>query len=99
MPGHRREGMILPAGPPPAILFDFFGTLVGYSPSRTAQGYPRSHALVPGVPYTEFLTSLDATFAAFDARSDADDREFGMAEVAAARSEERRVGKECRSRW
>ena len=65
------------------ILFDFFGTLVDYSPSRTTQGYPRSHALVPGVPYEEFLASLDATFAAFDARADADDREFSMAEMVA----------------
>ena len=66
------------------ILFDFFGTLVEYSPSRTGQGYPRTHALMPGTPYEEFLSAVDATFAAFDARSDADDREFAMAEVAAA---------------
>jgi hypothetical protein len=25
------------------ILFDFFGTLVSYSPSRVDQGYPRCH--------------------------------------------------------
>ncbi len=67
-----------------AILFDFFGTLVDYSPSRTTQGYARSHALLPGVPYREFLALLDATFATFDARSAADDHEFAMASVAAA---------------
>ena len=66
-----------------AILFDFFGTLVDYSPSRVTQGYPKTHALVPGVPYEDFLTSVDTTFAAFDARSAADDREFSMAAVAA----------------
>lgn len=67
-----------------AILFDFFGTLVSYSPSRTAQGYPRSHALVPGKSYPDFLASLDACFAGFEAASDADDREFSMAQATAA---------------
>ncbi len=28
------------------LLFDFFGTLVGYEQDRTALGYPKSHALV-----------------------------------------------------
>ena len=67
-----------------AVLFDFFGTLVAYSPSRVAQGYPRSHALVPGWPYDEFLAALDATFATFDARSAADGREFAMVDVTGA---------------
>ena len=67
-----------------AILFDFFGTLVSYSPSRTEQGYPRSHALVPHLSYPEFLAGLDACFARFDAAADVDDREFSMAETAAA---------------
>ncbi len=26
------------------VFFDFFGTLVDYSPSRTEQGYHRTHA-------------------------------------------------------
>jgi putative hydrolase of the HAD superfamily len=66
------------------LLFDFFGTLVDYSPSRTAQGFRRSHALVPHLPYEEFLDAVDATFAAFDRRSDLDDSEFSMCEVASA---------------
>jgi putative hydrolase of the HAD superfamily len=67
-----------------AILFDFFGTLVSYSPSRTAQGFARSHALVPELPYAEFLASLDACFAALDVAADIDDREFSMAQACAA---------------
>jgi putative hydrolase of the HAD superfamily len=68
-----------------AILFDFFGTLVSYSPSRVDQGYPRSHALVQDrMSYPDFLARLDACFAGFDARSDIDDREFSMGEVAEA---------------
>jgi putative hydrolase of the HAD superfamily len=67
-----------------AILFDFFGTLVSYSPSRTEQGFPRTHALVPHLGYDEFLTALDDCFARFDAASAADDHEFSMAETAAA---------------
>ena len=71
------------------LLFDFFGTLVDYSPSRTAQGFRRSHALVPHLPYEEFLGAVDTTFAAFDRRSDLDDSEFSMYEVAAAPADAR----------
>lgn len=71
-----------------AILLDFFGTLVSYSPSRVDQGYPRSHAFVREhgslLSYDDFLIEIDACFAAFDARSDIDDSEFSMGEVAAA---------------
>ena len=67
-----------------ALLLDFFGTLVGYDPSRTANGYHRSHALVPGLPYARFLELVDTTFAAFDERSDVDDSEFSMDEAATA---------------
>jgi putative hydrolase of the HAD superfamily len=71
-----------------ALLLDFFGTLVGYSPSRTAQGYRRCHEfLLAGgatLPYEAFLTALDACFATFDRSSDADDHEFAMADVATA---------------
>ncbi len=65
------------------VLLDFFGTLVSYSASRTAQGYPRSHALLPGLDYPSFTALTDTVFAEFDRRSDADDSEFSMAEVAA----------------
>jgi putative hydrolase of the HAD superfamily len=67
----------------PVLLFDFFGTLVSYSASRTAQGYPRSHALLPQLDYPSFLALTGTVFAEFDRRSDADDSEFAMAEVAA----------------
>jgi putative hydrolase of the HAD superfamily len=71
-----------------AILFDFFGTLVSYSPSRVDQGYPRCHEFVrehgPALSYDDFLTAIDSCFAGFDRRSDADDREFSMGEVATA---------------
>ena len=66
-----------------ALLFDFFGTLVDYSPSRTIQDFHRSHALVPQLGYDEFLTTIDALFVAYERRGDADDSEFSMDEVAA----------------
>jgi len=69
-------------------LFDFFGTLVEYSPSRTEQGYCASHALVRSMGvdlgYEQFLDEWAAESARFDQRSAADDSEFSMAEVATA---------------
>jgi putative hydrolase of the HAD superfamily len=71
-----------------AILFDFFGTLVSYSPSRVDQGYPRSYEFVrqhgSALSYDDFLSQVDECFAGFDRRSDIDDREFSMGEVAEA---------------
>jgi putative hydrolase of the HAD superfamily len=79
-----------------AILFDFFGTLVSYSPSRVDQGYPRSHEFVRrhGSPlsYDDFLGGIDDCFAGFDRRSDIDDREFAMGEVASAFLERHGIG-------
>ncbi|HEY0530945.1 MAG TPA: HAD family hydrolase [Actinoplanes sp.] len=79
-----------------AILFDFFGTLVSYSPSRVDQGYPRCHEFLreqgSALSYDDFLTGIDACFASFDARSDIDDSEFSMGEVAAAFLEGAAVG-------
>lgn len=70
------------------ILFDFFGTLVDYSASRTEQGYPRSHELLRrwGVPldYPGFLAAWAHRCAEFDRLSDSDDREYSMDEVAGA---------------
>jgi FMN phosphatase YigB (HAD superfamily) len=48
------------------VLFDFFGTLVSYSASRTGQGHPRSHALVPHLDYPSFVALVDAVFDSFD---------------------------------
>jgi putative hydrolase of the HAD superfamily len=73
-----------------ALLFDFFGTLVSYSASRTTQGYPRTHALVSDaltsadLPYADFLASLDACYAALDRAADLDDREHSMTTIASA---------------
>ncbi len=70
------------------VLLDFFGTLVGYSPSRTEQGYHDSHALVRAmgarIDYPGFLTAWAAESASFDERSASDNSEFSMDEVAAA---------------
>jgi putative hydrolase of the HAD superfamily len=70
------------------ILFDFFGTLVEYSASRTEQGYARSHDLLrrlgAELSYPEFLATWAATSAEFDRGSDRDDREFSMTEVGTA---------------
>lgn len=71
-----------------ALLFDFFGTLVQYSASRTEQGYHRSHQLVQEygavVSYKGFLDAWVDVSAAYDRRSNADDSEFSMAEVCTA---------------
>jgi len=79
-----------------AILFDFFGTLVSYSPSRVDQGYPRCHEFVrehgSALSYVDFLTGVDSCFAEFDRRSDIDDREFSMGEVAATFLERHAIG-------
>ena len=70
------------------ILFDFFGTLVGYSASRTAQGYPRTDALLRAGGWTGtyegWLAQWEATFAEFDEHSQREWSEFSMTEVATA---------------
>jgi putative hydrolase of the HAD superfamily len=73
---------------PTHLLFDFFGTLVDYSPSRTEQGYQRSHALLRDfggqLGYERFLEVWSATSGRFDQDSAVDDREFSMIEVTTA---------------
>ena len=73
---------------PSHILFDFFGTLVEYSASRTEQGYLRSHALLQGwgaeLGYHDFLATWTRTCAEFDRLSDEDDREYSMVDVGTA---------------
>lgn len=73
---------------PTHVLFDFFGTLVEYSPSRTEQGYHATHALLGtmggSVGYEAFLDAWVDISAGLDRRSDLDDSEYSMAEVADA---------------
>lgn len=70
------------------VLFDFFGTLVEYSPSYTEQGYPRTHALLraAGSPldYEAFLALWSETAAGFEEAAARSHREFSMADVAGA---------------
>lgn len=67
------------------VLFDFFGTLVDYSPSRTEQGFAKSHTLLgqmgADLTYEQFLASWTATAADFDRHSDQDDSEFSMTDL------------------
>ena len=71
-----------------ALLLDFFGTLVDYDPSRTAQGYPRTHSLLgelgAELAYAEFLERWSTTGSRLDATSDEDDHEFSMSTSALA---------------
>ena len=52
------------------ILFDFFGTLVDYSPSHTEQGYEQSYSLVQAagadLDYDRFLTLWSGVFSELD---------------------------------
>jgi putative hydrolase of the HAD superfamily len=68
------------------VLFDFFGTLVEYSPSRTEQGYERSFALLrdAGCPlgYESFLAQWSQVSSEFDRIAERSYREFSMVELA-----------------
>ncbi|MGH0035741.1 MAG: HAD family hydrolase [Myxococcota bacterium] len=70
------------------ILFDFFGTLVEYSASRTEQGYPRSFAWLVShgaeLDYPGFLELWSRTSSEFDRRAEASLREFSMGELGRA---------------
>lgn len=70
------------------VLFDFFGTLVEYSPSRTEQGYPRSFARLreagSGLDYAGFLALWSETAEALDAEAERSGREFSMQTLARA---------------
>ena len=70
------------------LLLDFFGTLVDYDPSRTAQGYPRTHAALAelgiDLGYADFLMRWDDAAARFDVASDEDDHEFSMTDLGTA---------------
>ncbi|MDP9798779.1 putative hydrolase of the HAD superfamily [Catenuloplanes nepalensis] len=72
---------------PTRILFDFFGTLVDYSSSRTAQGYPKTWATVRDwgveVSYERMLAEWSATCLELDRICEAGHREYSMLEAAA----------------
>lgn len=69
------------------ILFDFFGTLVGFSPSRSGQGYRDSDALLRSAglrrTYDDWLVEWETSYADFDRRSHLDLAEFSMTDVVA----------------
>lgn len=70
------------------LLFDFFGTLVDYSDSRTEQGYPASHHLLiragAELDYAGFLKLWSTVAEEFDRAADQSTREFSMSEVVRA---------------
>lgn len=74
--------------PVTVILFDFFGTLVDYSPAHTGQDHARSHGLLrdlgAATDYADYLAGWSGTWAEFERRSDRDDREFSVTEAATA---------------
>ncbi len=69
-----------------AILFDFFGTLVEYSPSRVEQGYHASHELLlkegVSISYAAFLENWVAVSEALDRWSRSTELEYSMEQVA-----------------
>ncbi len=69
-----------------AILFDFFGTLVEYSPSRVEQGYYATHELLlkegVDISYAAFLENWVAVSEALDHRSQSTGLEYSMEQVA-----------------
>jgi putative hydrolase of the HAD superfamily len=67
------------------ILFDFFGTLVLYSESRTEQGYGHTYKLLVDngseLTYSAFLCEWDRLFSEFEQRSAESQDEFSMTEI------------------
>ncbi|HMI92178.1 MAG TPA: HAD family hydrolase [Polyangiales bacterium] len=70
------------------VLFDFFGTLVAYSESRSAQRLDRSYGLLVAagarLSYDEFTRAWDAAFDEHDRRALRSYDEFSMDELIAA---------------
>lgn len=70
------------------MLFDFFGTLVDYSASRTEQGYPRSFGLLQkagcDLDYEGFLALWSEVSAGFDESAERSHLEFSMTDLADA---------------
>ena len=74
--------------PPGVVLFDFFGTLVHYSASRTEQGYSRSFACLQRagckLDHAGFLELWSGISEELDARAARTLREFSMEELGRA---------------
>lgn len=70
------------------LFFDFFGTLVEYSASRTEQGYERSHAILLSngvrLGYQEFLERWSGVCREFDRQSEVSQDEYSMDQVVTA---------------
>ena len=70
------------------LLFDFFGTLVEYSASRTEQGYERTFDLLRSagtdLDYETFLSRWTRVSSEFDDAAERSHREFSMVELARA---------------
>jgi putative hydrolase of the HAD superfamily len=67
------------------LLFDFFGTLVGYSPDRCDKEYPRTRAALDDLGIVlsadELAAAWEQAWYPFEERSQVDHREFSMIEV------------------
>jgi putative hydrolase of the HAD superfamily len=67
------------------ILFDFFGTLVAYSPDHIGEGYARSYQLLveQGVDltYEAFVTAWDSLFQEFERQGQTTLTEFSMTDL------------------
>jgi putative hydrolase of the HAD superfamily len=74
------------------ILFDFFGTLVEYSASRTEQGYERSYQILlsngVALSYDQFLEKWSAICRRFDLQSEVNHDEYSMDDVVSGFFEE-----------
>ncbi len=68
------------------VLFDFFGTLVEYSPSRRTQGYEKTYGLLKerqiAISYPSFLDHWVAASEELDRWSTAQQQEYAMLDVA-----------------
>jgi putative hydrolase of the HAD superfamily len=67
------------------LIFDFFGTLVDYSPSRTTQGYSESCGFRGSeggqLDYSAFVERWSAGFSELDASTNQGLREYSMVEA------------------
>lgn len=71
-----------------AVLFDFFGTLVGYQPDRARLGYPETHRLLTSwgwsMAHDDFLAQWDEASRQLETESRRTLHEFSMTDAAAA---------------